>query len=168
VKIIFWVAVFLVVYTYFGYPCVLWAVARITPRRVLKKEIFPSVSIVIAARNEADKIRQKIDHTLALDYPTERLEILVASDASDDRTDEIVKEQVAAEVAKFQAEAARTAASSTPAPAPAAQAKAEDVKFEDGQLHILKKLGIDPKRAAEITKDTTYDGVLISGPGGIH
>ena len=91
-KILFWIAMVLVVYTYFGYPCVLWAFARIRPRRVLKKEIFPSVSIIIAARNEADKIRQKIDHTLALNYPAERLEILVASDASADGTDEIVNE----------------------------------------------------------------------------
>ena len=94
-KILFWVAASLVVYTYFGYPFVLWAFARARSRRVLRKEIFPSVSIIIAARNEADKIRQKIDHTLALDYPGERLEILVASDASDDATDEIVKEYAA-------------------------------------------------------------------------
>ena len=94
-KILFWIAASLVVYTYFGYPFVLWAFARVRSRRVLRKEIFPSVSIIIAARNEADKIRQKIDHTLALDYPGERLEILVASDASDDATDEIVKEYAA-------------------------------------------------------------------------
>ena len=94
-KILFWVAASLVVYTYFGYPLVLWAFARVRSRRVLRKEIFPSVSIIVAARNEADKIRQKIDHTLALDYPGERLEILVASDASDDATDEIVKEYAA-------------------------------------------------------------------------
>lgn len=83
-------------------------------------------------------------------------------------TDEIVKEQVQAEVAKFQAEAARAAASSTPAQAPVSQPKAEDVKFDENQSRILAKLGIDPKRAAEITKDTSYDGVLISGPGGVH
>jgi hypothetical protein len=83
-------------------------------------------------------------------------------------TDEIVKEQVAAEVAKYQAEAARSATASTPSPAPPNQPKAEDIKFEDGQMHVLKKLGIDPKRAADITKDTSYDGVLITGPGGIH
>src|SRR5438128_2422191 len=94
-KILFWVAASLVVYTYFGYPFVLWAFARVRSRGVLRKEIFPSVSIIVAARNEADKIRQKIDHTLALDYPGERLEILVASDASDDATDEIVKEYAA-------------------------------------------------------------------------
>ena len=94
-KILFWVAASLVVYTYFGYPLVLWAFARVRFRRVLRKEIFPSVSIIIAARNEADKIRQKIDHTLALDYPSVQREILVASDASDDATDEIVKEYAA-------------------------------------------------------------------------
>ena len=94
-KILFWVAASLVVYTYFGYPLVLWAFARVRSRRVLRKEIFPSVSIIIAARNEADKIRQKIDHTLALDYPSVQREILVASDASEDATDEIVKEYAA-------------------------------------------------------------------------
>ena len=91
-KILFWVAAALVVYTYFGYPFVLWVFARVRSRGVLKKEFYPSVSIIIAARNEADRIRQKIDHTLTLDYPVERREILVASDASDDATDEIVKE----------------------------------------------------------------------------
>src|SRR4029453_1425945 len=91
-KIVFWVAVSLVVYTFFGYPCVLWVFARIRPRRVLKQEISPAVSIIIAARNEVDKIRQKSAHTMALDYPAERLEILVASDASADGTDEIVNE----------------------------------------------------------------------------
>ena len=94
-KILFWVAASLVVYTYFGYPFVLWAFARVRSRRVLRKEIFPSVSIIVAARNEADKIRQKIDHTLALDYPSVQREILVASDASEDATDEIVKEYAA-------------------------------------------------------------------------
>jgi len=94
-KILFWIAASLVVYTYFGYPLVLWAFARVRSRRVLRKEIFPSVSIIIAARNEADKIRQKIDHTLALDYPSVQREILVASDASEDATDEIVKEYAA-------------------------------------------------------------------------
>jgi cellulose synthase/poly-beta-1,6-N-acetylglucosamine synthase-like glycosyltransferase len=98
VKILFWVAAALVVYTYFGYPFVLWVFARVRSRGVLKKEFYPAVSIIIAARNEADRIRQKIDHTLTLDYPVERREILVASDASDDATDEIVKEYGARDV----------------------------------------------------------------------
>src|SRR5712692_1802484 len=92
VKILFWLSTCMVVYAYFGYPFVLWALTKLRSRIVLKKETVPLVSIIIAARNEADKIRQKIDHTLALDYPEGRHEILVASDASDDGTDEIVNQ----------------------------------------------------------------------------
>jgi len=92
VKILFWLSTCLVVYAYFGYPFVLWVLTKLRSRIVLKKETVPLVSIIIAARNEADKIRQKIDHTLALNYPEGRHEILVASDASDDGTDEIVNQ----------------------------------------------------------------------------
>jgi cellulose synthase/poly-beta-1,6-N-acetylglucosamine synthase-like glycosyltransferase len=91
-KMLFWLSTGLIVYTYFGYPLLLWALTKLRSRDILKRDTFPRVSIIIAARNEADKIRQKIEHTLALDYPAERLDILVASDASDDGTDEIVKE----------------------------------------------------------------------------
>ena len=94
-KALFWVSVLLVGYTYVGYPLVLWIVTRLRPRPVRRAEIYPPISIVIAARNEADKIRTKIEHTLALAYPEDRLEILVASDASDDATDAIVREYAA-------------------------------------------------------------------------
>jgi cellulose synthase/poly-beta-1,6-N-acetylglucosamine synthase-like glycosyltransferase len=94
VRVLLVVSLFLVVYTYVGYPLVLWTLTRIRSRDPLRKDVRPSVSIIVAARNEADKIRRKIEHSLALDYPTERLEILVASDASDDGTDDIVKEYV--------------------------------------------------------------------------
>ena len=82
----------LVAYTYVGYPLLLWIATRLRPRDPRKAAALPSVSIIIAARNEADKIRRKIERSLALDYPSERLEIIVASDASDDGTDDIVRE----------------------------------------------------------------------------
>jgi cellulose synthase/poly-beta-1,6-N-acetylglucosamine synthase-like glycosyltransferase len=88
--LLFWLSTGLIVYTYIGYPFVLWVFTKLGSRSLQKRPIFPRVSIIIAARNEADKIRSKIEHTLALDYPEEDLEILVASDASDDGTDEIV------------------------------------------------------------------------------
>jgi cellulose synthase/poly-beta-1,6-N-acetylglucosamine synthase-like glycosyltransferase len=91
-RILFWVSTPLLIYAYFGYPLVLWIVTKFRSRDVVKKPFFPRVSIIIAARNEAEKIRHKIDSTLALDYPEERLEVLVASDASDDSTDEIARE----------------------------------------------------------------------------
>jgi cellulose synthase/poly-beta-1,6-N-acetylglucosamine synthase-like glycosyltransferase len=58
---------------------------------VRRASITPSVSFVIAARNEAPRIGEKLENALALDYPPGRLEIIVASDASDDGTDEIVR-----------------------------------------------------------------------------
>src|SRR5438093_10625188 len=73
VKILFWLSTCLVVYAYFGYPFVLWALTKLRSRDILKREIFPRVSIIIAARNETDKIRQKLDLTPALDYPKGRL-----------------------------------------------------------------------------------------------
>ena len=91
-RIPFVLAMSLVVYTYVGYPLVLWVLTRMRPRDARKQTIHPSVSIIVAARNEADKIRRKIEHSLALDYPRDRFEVLVASDASDDGTDAIVGE----------------------------------------------------------------------------
>ena len=89
---LFGVSMLLVVYTYFLYPLVLWALTRLRARDARKGPALPSVTMIVAARNEADKIRRKLEHSLALDYPADRLEILVASDASDDGTDEIVQE----------------------------------------------------------------------------
>ena len=89
--ILFWASIVLVVYTYLGYPLFLWGLTKIRARDVRRSEIFPSVSIIIAARNEAEKIRQKIENTLTLNYPADRLEVIVASDASDDGTDNIVQ-----------------------------------------------------------------------------
>jgi cellulose synthase/poly-beta-1,6-N-acetylglucosamine synthase-like glycosyltransferase len=90
VSILFWAALALVAYTYVGYPLVLWALTMRLSRAAAKRAFTPAVSIIIAARNEADKIQMKLEHTLALHYPSERLEIIVASDASDDGTDDIV------------------------------------------------------------------------------
>ncbi len=71
--ILFWVSCSLVIYTYIGYPLVLWVLTKIRVRGVRKREIYPSVSIIITARNEEDKIREKIDNTLTLDYPPDLL-----------------------------------------------------------------------------------------------
>jgi cellulose synthase/poly-beta-1,6-N-acetylglucosamine synthase-like glycosyltransferase len=79
-------------YVYVGYPVVLFAIAfwkRIYPQ--ISTEYRPSVSVLIAARNEEQDIGWKIEETLNWDYPSDRLEILVGSDASDDATDEIVQ-----------------------------------------------------------------------------
>ena len=54
-------------------------------------DVLPTVALVIAAHNEEDVIEAKLENALALDYPRDRLRIIVASDASSDRTDELVR-----------------------------------------------------------------------------
>jgi cellulose synthase/poly-beta-1,6-N-acetylglucosamine synthase-like glycosyltransferase len=93
--VLFWVSLGLLVWTHVGYPLAAALAARVRPRRVRKGDGTPSVSLIIAAHNEEDVIEQRIENLLALDYQADRLEIVVASDASDDRTDELV-ERIAA------------------------------------------------------------------------
>ena len=93
--LIFWSSVFGIVYAYFGYPISLYLLTKTS----LKKEFNwsdgtvynPFVSIIISACNEENKIKVKLDNTLELDYPVQKLEIIVASDASSDNTDKIVE-----------------------------------------------------------------------------
>lgn len=87
----FWCSVALVVYAYVGYPCALMALAIVRDRPVKKACITPRVSFVIAAHNEQGRIGEKIENTLRQDYPADALEIIVASDCSTDRTDQIVR-----------------------------------------------------------------------------
>jgi len=89
-EIVFWLAVALIVYAYAGYPLVLGAVALLRTRPVAKADVTPPVTFVITAYNEEKRIAEKLENTLKLAYPRDRLEILVASDCSSDRTDEIV------------------------------------------------------------------------------
>jgi len=79
-------------YIYLGYPLLLAAVSFFHRRRVVLDETYgPTVSLIIAAYNEEPVIGEKIKNSLLLDYPKGKLEIIIFSDASTDRTDEIVK-----------------------------------------------------------------------------
>ena len=90
---IFWAALFLVVYTYLIYPVLLWLLAagRKMPEYASPSE-WPTVSLIIAAHNEETVLRAKLENALAMDYPAERLDIIVVSDASTDDTDRIAAE----------------------------------------------------------------------------
>lgn len=78
-------------YPYVGYPFVLWLWSRFRDRPIRKEPVRPPVSVVIPARNEEEVIGEKLQNTLDLEYPRDRLEILVVSDGSSDRTESIVK-----------------------------------------------------------------------------
>ncbi|MGB4188686.1 MAG: glycosyltransferase family 2 protein [Syntrophales bacterium] len=84
-------SLFTLLYIYLGYPAILVILAKWMHAPVRKGECTPSVSILIAAHNEATCIGKTIENKLALDYPRERIEIIVISDGSDDETDEIVR-----------------------------------------------------------------------------
>lgn len=90
-EVIFWASAAALAYTYVGYPALVWAVARLRPREVRRAEWTPTVSVIIAAYNEERDLTKTLESALALDYPKDRLEVIVASDCSTDRTDEIVR-----------------------------------------------------------------------------
>jgi glycosyltransferase involved in cell wall biosynthesis len=85
----FWFCVAFVTYAYAGYAVLLWVVSRFG-RGVRRADVTPFVTFIIAARNERRRITAKIENTLSLEYPRECFEIIVASDCSDDGTNEIV------------------------------------------------------------------------------
>jgi len=89
---VFWLSVVALFYTYAGYPLLLALVSALKPRKVRRGEFEPTVTIIITAYNEERDLAAKLENTLALDYPRELLEIIVASDCSSDGTDEIARE----------------------------------------------------------------------------
>ena len=99
-----WVALALILWTHVGYPILAYLWSRLLPRHVEQADLEPFVALVIAAHNEADVIEAKLENALALDYPRERLRIVVASDASDDGTDELVERYAAQGVELVRAE----------------------------------------------------------------
>jgi cellulose synthase/poly-beta-1,6-N-acetylglucosamine synthase-like glycosyltransferase len=90
-EIIFWLSLGLMGYAYFGYPLLLGVMSLFRDREVMRADITPSVTFVITAYNEENRITEKLENTLKLSYPDALLEIIVASDCSSDRTDELVK-----------------------------------------------------------------------------
>src|SRR5262249_41246903 len=76
-----------VVYVYFGYPALLVLWRKLAARPVRKQYCEPAVSIVIAAYNERDRIEQKLNNCLALDYPKRKLQIIVSLDGPTDGTE---------------------------------------------------------------------------------
>lgn len=88
-EILFWTSVMALAYTYVGYPLLLVLVATFRARPVQRAQWTPRVSIIISAYNEERDLATKIENTLALDYPKGLLEIIISSDCSTDRTDEI-------------------------------------------------------------------------------
>jgi cellulose synthase/poly-beta-1,6-N-acetylglucosamine synthase-like glycosyltransferase len=96
-KTLFWGSLGALAWTHVGYPVAASALARLRPRAVRKEDLTPDVTVVVAAHDEEEVIGRRVENLLALDYPPERVEVLVASDGSTDRTEGIVEEIAARE-----------------------------------------------------------------------
>ncbi|MGO9650668.1 MAG: glycosyltransferase family 2 protein [Terriglobales bacterium] len=88
----FWCAVAIIAYTYFGFPAWLWLRSRRRPQPVRLGSFRPAVSMVMVVRNEEQVVERKLKNLLSLDYPADLLQIVVVSDGSTDRTDDILRE----------------------------------------------------------------------------
>jgi cellulose synthase/poly-beta-1,6-N-acetylglucosamine synthase-like glycosyltransferase len=103
-QIVFWTSACLLFYTYIGYPLFVYLLSKVRPKDVKRENIEPKVTILITAYNEERDIKAKLENTFLLDYPKDKLEILVASDGSTDNTDNIVRKFSAQNVRLFRQE----------------------------------------------------------------
>ncbi len=85
-KWVFWIAAATIAYAYVGYAAWLWLRSRWAPRPVRRGSIEPAVSAVMVVRNEEAVIARKLENLLTLDYPTDKMEVVVVSDGSSDGT----------------------------------------------------------------------------------
>ncbi len=91
-EVIFWLSALLIIYVYVGYPVILWLLAAHVGEGARPSDAHrPTVSLLIAAYNEEKVLAEKLENSLLLEYPREKLEILVASDGSSDGTNEIAR-----------------------------------------------------------------------------
>jgi cellulose synthase/poly-beta-1,6-N-acetylglucosamine synthase-like glycosyltransferase len=165
-KVVFFISIFVILYIYFGYPGLIFLLAGVKRRNVRKGDYLPSVTILIAAHNEEDNIRATLEDKLLLDYPKEKLEIIVASDGSSDRTDDIVRqyEQNGVLLLRQERRAGKTAALN----AAVSRAKGEVLVFSDANsiyernaLRLLVRNFSDPT-VGYVTGKMVY-GNLDSG-----
>ncbi len=141
-QIIFWTSVAALFYTYVGYPLLIYVYSLIFPKPIKRGDFEPFVTVLITAYNEERDIRAKLENTLKINYPPEKLEILVASDGSTDKTDETVREFAASGVKLFRQEG-RVGKTYTQNKA-VEQASGEIVLFSDAttmyQSDVLKQI----------------------------
>jgi len=166
--LIFWALIVLVIYPYAIYPLLAVIAGALFRRKLDTGEITPSLSVIITAYNEAGTIEQKLENTLALNYPRDRMEIIVASDASDDGTDQIV--------GRFAGRGVRLVRAPERSGKTAAQNRAIEVAsgeilvFTDAttmlyrnSLHSITRPFADPRVGCVSGQDLSVEGVRGSG-----
>jgi cellulose synthase/poly-beta-1,6-N-acetylglucosamine synthase-like glycosyltransferase len=96
-EVVFWVAAAALAWTHAAYPLAVAGAARVRRRPVRGRPETPAVTVIVAAHNEEEVIGRRLENLLALDYPADALQIVVASDSSTDRTDVLVEATAACE-----------------------------------------------------------------------
>jgi cellulose synthase/poly-beta-1,6-N-acetylglucosamine synthase-like glycosyltransferase len=129
-KTLFWGSLGALAWTHVGYPVAAAALARVRSRPIRKDDVTPDVSVIVAAHDEEAVIARRIENLLELDYPPERVEIVVASDGSTDETDEIVR-GIAARSPAVKLLRSERAGKATAQNRAVAESKAEVVAFSD-------------------------------------
>lgn len=174
--VLFWVSVLLVGYTYVGYPALMRAWAALRPRLPSSGGIEPRVTLLIVAHNEVTRIQGRLANLLALDYPRDRREILVASDGSTDGTPERARpyEQGGVRVIPFVARRGKPAVLNELV----RQSRGEIVvladarqRFETGALRALVAPFSDPEVGAvsgELVLTENADGTAVGEGVGFY
>ncbi len=91
IALFFWISVGGILYTYFGYPLVIFLLAKLVHKSGTYQASQPPVTLLIAAYNEESVIGDKIINSLAIDYPKDLFQIIIVADGSTDKTQEIAK-----------------------------------------------------------------------------
>jgi len=135
---LFWLSVLGVVYSYLGYPVLLWIMGKIIGKERLVTQaeapFYPSITMIIPACNEERRIEQKIVNTKALNYPTGQVQTLFVSDGSTDRTVELIRKHVSPAIALV--ELSERGGKAAALNAGLAQAKHDIVVFSDASIEL--------------------------------
>lgn len=141
-EIFFWSCLGIIFYIYLGYPFFVFFLARIIKKSVSKRAFEPMVTLLIAAYNEERYIVQTIENKLQLDYPADKLEVIVISDDSTDKTDALVEaiKDIRVQLLRQQPRAGKTSALNMAVP----HAKGDIIVFSDANSmyapDVLKQL----------------------------
>lgn len=117
-KVLFWICLFLVIYTYVGYGVLLWLLVKLkrlikgkaTPPAMPEDDALPHVTFLICAFNEQDVVEMKMENTRQLDYPKNKLHIMWVTDGSTDNTNELLKKYEDVEIVYSPERRGKTAA----------------------------------------------------------
>ena len=161
-------------YTWLGYPAMLWTLRRISGMPPAREKCQPDFSVIVAAYNEEARIAAKIEDCLALEYPADQVEILVASDGSTDRTEAIVEEFARRYARVRLVKSASRAGKSGVQNLAAAEARGEILLFTDTETTtratLLRQIGedfADPRvgMVAPTVHFSRGDGAVSKGQG---